>query len=315
LTGYLTQRLSQGNSQHACLIHQGLASCWGDNTAGQLGLNTTGGVFTTPSVDVTNLGGGVTAVATGLRHTCAIKGGRLFCWGANLNGQLGNGTYTASSIPVPVTYKGVAGGFTAVSLGAYHTCAVQNGAVLCWGLNSSAQLGDGSTTTRNAPTPIAALATGATTVAAGTNHTCAVRQGGAYCWGDNANGQLGDLSTTQRTTPVAVGGLPSGVTSLAAGNGFTCGTFKDHTRCFGLNTLAQLARTTATNSSSSAVYQVNATRFATTRLSLGDTHGCSLSSGVYTCWGNNTSGQVGNGLVGGAVGATTGAAVVAGDWQ
>jgi alpha-tubulin suppressor-like RCC1 family protein len=98
---------------------------------------------------------GVSAVAAGRAHTCAIQSGALYCWGANDSGQLGDNTNSSSNVPNPVT--GMGAGVTAVAAGSAHTCAVQRGLLSCWGDNMSGQLGDGTTTARNTPAQLRSL--------------------------------------------------------------------------------------------------------------------------------------------------------------
>jgi alpha-tubulin suppressor-like RCC1 family protein len=79
----------------------------------------------------------------------------------------------------------------------------------CWGTNFSGELGDGTTTTRLAPVPVAG-GLQFRQVSAGTNHTCGVTTGNvAYCWGLNDFGQLGDGTRDARLAPAAVGAPPS----------------------------------------------------------------------------------------------------------
>src|SRR5438445_3872630 len=86
----------------------------------------------------------IIAIDVGAAHACgARKDGSVVCWGANGNGQLGNGTTLDSSVPVQVL--GITDAI-AISLGGSHSCALrQTGNVVCWGFNSSGQLGDGTT--------------------------------------------------------------------------------------------------------------------------------------------------------------------------
>ena len=90
----------------------------------------------------------------------------------------------------------------------HHTCViVTGGAIMCWGTNSSGEVGDGSNIERTSPT-IASGITGATDITIGLNHVCAVISGGqVQCWGGNRYGQLGDGTTTDRNKPVEVKGL------------------------------------------------------------------------------------------------------------
>jgi alpha-tubulin suppressor-like RCC1 family protein len=93
-----------------------------------------------------------------------------------------------------------------ISAGLRYTCALrQGGAVSCWGFNGAGQLGDGTTTSRLAPTPVTGL-TDAIQISAGERHACALRQGGGVsCWGHNRFGRLGDGTLDgERLTPTPV---------------------------------------------------------------------------------------------------------------
>jgi alpha-tubulin suppressor-like RCC1 family protein len=128
---------------HACAVKtNGEVWCWGENLAGELGDGT--GQNTPIPVKVINLKGGIQTVALGGSHTCALtNAGGVKCWGANASGQLGDGTTTDRNSPVDV--MGLSSGVIAIAAGGSHTCAVLNGgAVKCWGLNESGQLGNGS---------------------------------------------------------------------------------------------------------------------------------------------------------------------------
>src|SRR5690606_9006576 len=110
-----------------CLItpNRGV-QCWGRNSDGQLGDGTQ--LPHTRPVNVTDLASGVTALALGAEHSCAIQNGSVKCWGSNQFGQLGDGTTTERLIPTAVT--GVAGTVATLVAGNSHTCAlVQPGGV------------------------------------------------------------------------------------------------------------------------------------------------------------------------------------------
>ena len=116
---------------HTCAVTSGGgATCWGNNSSGQLGDGTTA-IRTTP-VAVSGLTNGVTSVAAGDNHTCAVtSGGGVQCWGDNGNGQIGDGT---SGPLTPVDVSGLTSGVSAVAAGNYHTCAlISGGGVKCWG--------------------------------------------------------------------------------------------------------------------------------------------------------------------------------------
>jgi alpha-tubulin suppressor-like RCC1 family protein len=190
-----------------------------------------------------------TTIAVGLFHTCALtEMGPAYCWGFNLDGQLGNGTLgppTSRSTPTLVT-----GGLTFVALvaGVYHTCGLtSDGAAYCWGVNGNGQLGIGEGPSRSVPTPVGG-GLRFTSLAAGQFHTCGVAGTGvAYCWGSNRNGQLGDGTTTDRPQPALVsGGLA--IVALSAGGEHSCGvTSAGAAYCWGLNSSSQLGDGTTTS--------------------------------------------------------------------
>jgi hypothetical protein len=130
--------------------------CWGANAFGQLGDNTTTDRLT--PVAVSGLSSGVTAIATGALHTCALtSGGGVSCWGQNASGQLGDGTTTSRLTPVAVVIVHVPGDFNgdgSTDLAVYRpstgTWYVRNQVTTLWGLPGDLPVpgdynGDGTT--------------------------------------------------------------------------------------------------------------------------------------------------------------------------
>jgi alpha-tubulin suppressor-like RCC1 family protein len=279
-----------GGTSTCALSTAGAAYCWGDNTYGQLGDNTT-----TQRKTPTPVAGGLvfTSLTAGLYHTCGLTtAGAAYCWGNN-NGQLGDGTTTQRLTPVAVSQGGLV--FASLTAGIYHTCGVTTGnAAYCWGNNIDGQLGDGTTTNHFTPTAV----TGShsfTSLAANQYHTCGVTTGSvAYCWGDNSFGQLGDTTTTQRLSPTLVaGGLA--LTSLTSGGLWTCGlTAAGTAYCWGYNATGVLGDGTTTQRLSPVAVSQGGLVFSSLTA---DTSTCGLTTtgGAAYCWGDNSFGQLGDG--------------------
>ncbi|HEV8151175.1 MAG TPA: Ig-like domain-containing protein [Gemmatimonadales bacterium] len=242
--------------EHTCVLDLwaiGWDYCWGANDRGQLDDGTTIGRLNPVSIERVNYTPFEHVTAGGF-HTCAEAGGLnypsflWYCWGANGNGQLGDGT-TTDRLSWVLGGGGMSFAQGGVSAGRQHTCGVTAaGAAYCWGLNSSGQLGDGTTTQRTSPVLVAGGLRFAA-LSAGDNHTCGITTAGAaYCWGLNSSGQLGDGTTTQRLTPVPVaGGLTFAMSgfpysgTLSAGRNHTCGvTTGAAVYCWGANDHGQL---------------------------------------------------------------------------
>ena len=101
------------------------------------------------------------------------------------------------------------------------TDAQVQGGAWAWGQNVYGQLGDGTTTQRNAPVRVGGLSSGVQDIAGGYYHSLALKtdvtgESTVWAWGNNAYGQLGDGTTTQRNTPVQVRGI-SGVQDIDGG--------------------------------------------------------------------------------------------------
>ena len=275
---------------HTCVLRQdGAVFCWGDNDVGQIGDGSRWTRRAQPS-RVVDLDDAVD-VGAGRSHACAVRsGGEVRCWGRNYEHQLGDGTTSASTVPVAV--MGVTGAVQ-VDGGRQHTCArTEAGAVFCWGANGNGQLGDGTTTERGSAVQVEGV-TGAEQVEAGDGFTCArVTSGEVLCWGGNDQGQLGDGTTTARGTAAPVMGI-AGAVDLAVFDDSACAALDTGAvHCWGQNDDGELGDgTTADRTSPVPVMGVS----AATRVALGLSHGCAVMDGALSCWGDNPYGQLGDG--------------------
>ncbi|WP_155123548.1 MULTISPECIES: chromosome condensation regulator RCC1 [unclassified Actinoplanes] len=210
--------LSAGDN-HTCAIKtDNTLWCWGNNSAGQLGM--AAGDTTNRLVPVKIGSATWSAVAAGAQQTCGIQtDGSLWCWGSGANGRLGQGDTTGYQAPKQV---GTLTTWSRVTAGGGHVCAIQtDGTLWCWGLNSSGQLGVavGDTTDRPSVTRVG-TATSWKSISAGQGHTCGTQTlRTVWCWGQNGYGQLGLGDTINRTVPTQLAGIKRRpITSGSAAN-------------------------------------------------------------------------------------------------
>ncbi|MCH2546956.1 MAG: hypothetical protein MK052_05050 [Alphaproteobacteria bacterium] len=288
------------NSERSCALgDDGKAYCWGENLDGQLGDGTTVRK-TVPTALSMPAGVSFTQMALGFRHTCALgNNGTTYCWGYNLDGRLGDGTYASKSVPTAVSMpSGVA--FTKlVTSEIAHICGIgDNGKLYCWGPNGSGQLGDGTSTTRNVPTATNGPAgVSIIDVAMSDSHTCAAGANGvAYCWGNGSGGELGDNTDNSHNNPATVV-MPAGVSfaNVYIDKDESCARSTTGLMyCWGENrdgqvgdgTLIERQRPTASIMPSGITFESAViTRF----------NQCAVGSdGNGYCWGLNENGEVGD---------------------
>ena len=285
------RQIGVGGSFACALIDDGTVRCWGDNSRGELG----DGTFTNRLVPVTvaGLSSNVHQIATGGLHICAIVDAGIQCWGQSSNGELGNGSTVDN--PVPQTVLNISSGVQAIALSSNSSCAIVNGAVLCWGLNNNGQLGNGGPPANPQTVEVASeIKSGAKSITGGSGDTfCAIIDGGAKCWGVGTSGQLGNGSTTNSFDVVPVTGLSSGVQAISAGGAQVCAIVNGGIMCWGANNLGQLGNHTKT-ASLTPVSAVNLGH-GVQGISAGASHACAIVNGGAQCWGNNANGELGNG--------------------
>ncbi len=314
LSGVIVQ-VAAGEAHTCALNYDGSVFCWGDNSAGQLGIG--GGPDRPVPTQVPKLAGRVIVeISAGAEHSCAIdEQGLAWCWGDNSAGQLGNPDEPAGSDePVPVsTATAMTGPVVDIDAGGYTTCAATtDGAAFCWGADGNGQVGDDPAFGDKAePAEVAAtgpLGGGAKVrlVAVGGRHACSVDdRGAAACWGEDA---LGAGAVGPQPEPVAVDtdGVLDGVRLdvLSAGGAHTCAVDTGGAAyCWGADTYGQLGDGGASADRDVPVVVARGARVAADLrdIDTGGRHTCALGDdGVVYCWGSDSSGQLGNGAAGAA---------------
>ncbi|MCA9695107.1 MAG: hypothetical protein KC636_36345, partial [Myxococcales bacterium] len=254
--------LALGSDFTCALVAGGSVRCWGYNHEGKLGYGHTESVGDDPGEmpppDVA-IGGVVTQLAAGWFHSCALlEGGRVRCWGHNLDlGLLGLG-YALDNVgdepgEMPPPDVPIGGVVTQLTAGNYHSCALlEGGRVRCWGASGDVLgfgddeafastydyvLGDAP---GEMPPPDVDLGGPVVQLAAGSDHTCALlTTGDVRCWGANSVGQLGlghtetigDDEAPASVDPVALGGR---AIQVVAGLRHSCALLEDGAvRCWG----------------------------------------------------------------------------------
>lgn len=289
--------LTNGYDHQCALNTQGQAYCWGNNESGQMGIASTSEKEIYPRAVSLPNGDAFIQVAAGRGSTCGlVSDGRVFCWGSDEFGQLGNAEPKEDK-NVPVALD-TALKFVSIAAGENHHCALtQEGAAYCWGRNDKKQLGDGTSTDSASPK----LVGGAhhfLSITAGKNHTCGgAADGVSYCWGSDNVGQSGngDSITGLQSDPIALDSTEI-FRSVITGYSFTCGVSNAGTPyCWGSNSWGRLGKGAMDGFEASPYAVASSDTFVS--ISAGYAHACALSQrNQAVCWGHDGFEQLGDGL-------------------
>jgi alpha-tubulin suppressor-like RCC1 family protein len=290
-----------GCNHSLALTSTGSVLAWGYNHFGQLGNGTRTDRHTPVRVKLPK-GTKVTAVRAGCNHSLALTStGSVLAWGDNFGGALGDGTTTNRSEPVKVKFaRGIK--IKAISAGGEFSLALTTaGKVLAWGDNPFGQLGDGTTTSRHKPVRVKFPGgTVIKNIAGGGFHALAISTAGLlFAWGLNAAGELGDGTNINHAVPERIIILLKGVgpiTGMFAGCYHTVVlTSSGAVLAWGDNFYGQLGNGTTT-SSNIAVRTDLLVGLTLKAVSAGCFDSYALTtSGRLLAWGNNGSGELGDG--------------------
>jgi alpha-tubulin suppressor-like RCC1 family protein len=269
----------------------------------------------------------VRAVSVGYYHTCAVTAGGLRCFGFNDHGALGDGSTDKRRGPVAVKLAAVQ---VSASKGAMsnHTCALDAaGVVRCWGSNQSGQsAADSKEMKLVLPTPVKGVPV-SSRVVAGDEASCALGKNGKLtCWGANPRGTLG-LPTGGHLAPRVVAGIDD-VQGFDLGSDGACALRKNGSVwCWGRVTGSEQpagpaavpglpkAKALAVGGYLAAALGEDGSLWtwwlaerkptkvdgapAAVELTCGGSHCCARDAqSVAWCWGDNTSGELGDPRVG-----------------
>lgn len=314
--------IEMGNNHSSLLTTEGRLFMWGDNDYGSVGDGTD--VDRSFPVDITgnfNLAEGekILSVSLGNSSSAAITStGRVFTWGRNNKGQLGNGEAdwdAMSFVPVDITGQFNLNNeekIVMISLGSYNSSALSSsGRVFTWGYNSSGELGDGTKINKLVPTDITSrfnLNNEEKIVIISMKywHMGAITsEGRLFMWGNNERGQLGNDSISDRNTPVDITSHfllnpEEKILSLSVGlNHSAALTTEGRMFTWGSNSYNQLGDGDNLSYSSEPIditsYFNLDNQDMIISISLGGDHSAAITeNGLIFTWGYNLTGQIGN---------------------
>lgn len=325
---------------HTCALSASTGVwCWGSNDFGEAG-QAPGALVTPPGGGAPEapplltpqriIGlAGTTVLAMGQQTSCALAAGRVWCWGRNDQGQLGDGTTASRFQLAPI--ETLPAGITRLVSGPIHSCAANPEGVWCWGNNSNAQVGIAPATGRlieTTPVRVQGLVA-VDNLRLDFGSSCAAVAGERRCWGRGADGvALGPLPVATSRPPGApsswaggcfrdtlnggelrcrqgderfpsreldarqIPGLQGTIVELGLGRNFGCARMQDGSVwCWGENIVAQLGQ-------GDTAPRATAVRVAVPSslgLAVGASHACSVASDALWCWGANSLAALGIG--------------------
>ena len=287
---------SAGGSHTTAIKSDGTLWAWGRNIYGQLGDGTTTwrSVPTQEDTNATNW----SSVSAGGAHTTAIRSdGTLWEWGDNWHEDMEEDGETTNRL-IPAQEPTLSTDWSSVSAGdSYDITAIKSdGTLWAWGDNYDGQLGDGTTTWRSVPTQEITEKSDWISVNLGWRLTTAIKTDGTlWAWGNNYIGQLGDGTIVNKPVPTQEINGATDWTSISAGDIHSTAIKSDGTLwAWGSNNRGRLGDGTMTSRPVPTREDTNATNWSS--VSAGGAHSTAIKSdGTLWAWGNNDSGQLGDG--------------------
>jgi alpha-tubulin suppressor-like RCC1 family protein len=287
--------VTAGDSHTCGIRHGGKLYCWGWDELAQVG----DGDNPIPAIVPRRIGTfeDWSNIAAGFGHTCGIRhGGKLYCWGSDSDGQIGDGDGDSSPVTTPLRI-GSFEDWNTITAGGVYTCGIRHGGKLyCWGSNEHGQAGAGGTTDDvTTPRRVGSFEDW-NNITAGFTHTCGIRHGGKlYCWGDDSFGDVGDGPGFGSTSPVRIGTFEDWA-NVSAGAIHTCGVRANgKLYCWGWDLYGQVGDGDGDSSPVTTPRRIGTFEDWSTS-SAGQHHSCGIRHvGELYCWGEDLSGQIGDG--------------------
>lgn len=312
LSGKTIKQIATGDYHTCAIASDDKIYCWGYGVKGELGNSFNVQVNEpTPITDSGVVAGKkMTQIAAGFNHNCALDSdGKVYCWGENNYGELGDNSTTSSNVPVATSMTEFGGKrVKQIVAGFYYTCALTtDGSVFCWGTTANGRIGTGQTSGYSTrPVQISFGGKTVESISGHATHACAVISGSQelYCWGKNNRGQIGNGSTSDSysPSPVLVSGLLGGgktIKQVKASYDHTCVLISNgDVYCWGAGDKGQLGNGSTSDSMSPVkVNMPSITADNTIReIYSGNNFACALTTRGYAyCWGENWHYQLGNG--------------------
>jgi len=312
--GKTIKAVSAGGNSTCAIASNDQAYCWGYNANGNLGNGTKTTALIPTAVLTTGVLSGktITQLSAGSVDTCAVASDdKIYCWGYNTQGQLGDGTTNQSSVPIATIMDGALKNKTIkqLSVGNTFACAIaSDGKIYCWGYNGLGQFGTG--TTAYSSVPIATNTTGALinksirSISSGLYQVCAVTTSNkGYCWGRNDNGQLGNGTLDEAHLPVLINGVTSRAPIVTIGGNIATN----------VQTVSATSLTATVPAHPSGVTNLSVTRYDDTVVTASNSYTYAGAPAISSISPNNTPKEGGDTITITGTGFTDGVKVKFGD--
>tara|TARA_B100000749_G_scaffold122825_1_gene93951 strand:- start:202610 stop:205459 length:2850 start_codon:yes stop_codon:yes gene_type:complete len=280
---------------HACGIKDDDLYCWGDRYGSKgatgVGFTLIGSTSTPQQVSTMD---GFDFIHAKYNSICALRDGKLYCWGDNSDNQIGDFNTGTAIVGYPVRV-GLFSDWETVSGGRSHTCGIRSGSLYCWGDDTDGEVGNGSASSANVTAPEKiGVDSNWTDVSSGFEFTCGIESGRLFCWGNNSVDQLGSggAAAAQEDAPLQIG-VSTTWTKVELGKEHACGIDAGALYCWGSDATGQQGNGATTGTITAPTQVGSDTNW--TDISLGEDHTCGIESSRLFCWGGDSRNQIGDG--------------------